>query len=445
MAPDSQKPHSDDSCKDTASQRSNRSASDTTTSIESKSTASNFLSPSIIALVFAGWILGGAFIFGGWWHSAMAQKVWWASGLLLWIIFSPLLMSMLLMFSSGVLLLSGFPIAGELVSRLAVAVFRLAAFQFKIAGIRLPSFVIDIHVMTLVCNGKLHEAEQYARAQLEEKENIHGSASACLCDPLISLARVSRRLGNFSEAEGHLIQALRNSDNEGGFYINATRAILKNSIWEELGKLYLDAFKFEQAEQCWFKAIDMLQQPENPQSTADNEESEGRLRGLLGKLYISANRLDEADTCMMKGRAGARKLVSDLTTLDWRRDMAILRTKQGRIEEAEEFLKSVSTLTEKYAKSNPEDRSESLGCEGFVAMAKNQLQQSEECYKKALSLAENLFGNRHPAIAGLLYNYATLLSKQGRDRESAEAISRADSIKNEVQASLQCPLPLPRR
>lgn len=392
------------------------------------STGLEFLNARAIGLILLVWIIGGASFAATWWYVPFDQKPLWALALLIWTLLSPLLLSFTSLVCSIILIVSGWPTLSERLCHLAVILFRIGWWPLSLAGLRVPSLMIDFYVLTLVGNCKFQKAESVAKASLMQKEQQCGTRGATLCHPLLTLAIVCSQLGKLSEAEAYLKRALSISKEQRGTLASITRS----KLLHESGNLYRMALKFDQAETSYLNAID--------ESRTLGLDRQDGLFLALGEIYTITDRLSKAESSLEKARTGQNKFCSKAIVMCWRwrwlRKMGVLRIKQGRLVEADELISEAVRITKKRASGLPTENIETLKVSALLEAAKQNLELSDSLYRQALSLAEHVYGSSHPVTADILYQYANLLLKKSKNEESLQLKSRADAIKDRVWTEL---------
>ena len=228
-----------------------------------------------------------------------------------------------------------------------------------------------------------------------------------------NLGLVQHRRGDLEAAEKSYHRALALGEQSKDVRLRATS--LGN-----LGKVALDRYRFAEAERLLRLAIELIQTLGDPLLLASQigdlgnvlraqgrsaeaercyekalhiAEAEGDLRGQqlalgnLGALYWERGELSRAllylehSYAISRRQGSAPALVADLIHL------ALLHQDLGELERATERLQAALTLAGKAA---PELLSGVLNALGHLALAKNELAQAEDYYRRSLDLDERL-------------------------------------------------------
>jgi tetratricopeptide (TPR) repeat protein len=121
----------------------------------------------------------------------------------------------------------------------------------------------------------------YAAQRYQEAiDYLRAAADTTEIDALKSLANVERLLGSFSQAEVHCRLALEK-------YRLSQDVFGRIDALADLGRIYLDAGRLEQAAQTWIEALNLAH-------SAEYEEGQGDASLGLAEVDLRQNRVDQA-------------------------------------------------------------------------------------------------------------------------------------------------------
>ncbi len=113
-------------------------------------------------------------------------------------------------------------------------------------------------------------------------------------------------------------------------------------------------------------------------------------------------------------------------------NLALLYESQGRYEEAEPLYKQALSLRQELLGERHPDVASSLNNLAALYYWQGRCEEAEPLYKQALSLRQELLGERHPDVASSLNNLALLYDWQGRYGEAEPLYKQALSLRQEL-------------
>lgn len=301
------------------------------------------------------------------------------------------------------------------------------------------------------------EAEKlYERAaKLYEKTN--GTNSHSVSTVLTNLALLKKESGNFSEAEKMYDRALaiaqkniRNDDPDYG-------RLLFN-----IASLKQDQAKYAEAQELYNQSLKSLQTslgPEHPDtanvlnSLAENYESLGNYQkaeklhkqalalrekvfgkehpdtlnslGNLACLYKLQGRYKEAEPLFEQSLAGKIKFYgpnSSRVSVELN-NIASLDKDLGKLKDAETTCLKAIDISKKLGVTSREDLFYQTETLGDIYQSQDRFNDAAKAYQTAFSLAQQLFGDKHPNTAGV-YDRLQQTCFENNDFEQAETYER---------------------
>ncbi len=111
------------------------------------------------------------------------------------------------------------------------------------------------------------------------------------------------------------------------------------------------------------------------------------------------------------------------------RKLAVARSQDGDVEEAESLLQHAIAIFDRALGPNHEETAASMSDLGELYRREGRLSEAEQYHERALDAFENSLGVDHPEVAGTLGYLVSIFELQGRDKKAAEAGARRDAIR----------------
>ncbi|MDD5389480.1 MAG: CHAT domain-containing protein [Gallionellaceae bacterium] len=271
-------------------------------------------------------------------------------------------------------------------------------------------------------SGHPAEAEPLARQSISLSEAFSGKPGAR--EKLLATAQqrlgVSLRLqGRHGEAEPVLREALRGAERALGY---GSRLAVKTQI--QLGLAILGQGRYADADKNLREAV--LRAP----SPKDDETLEAWLdaRVRLGKLQVLAGNFNEAESLLnlaLEKSAGA----TDEGAGRWRQNanstLALLRLRQGRVEEAEPYARVGAELSSAAWGARHASTAEAYDQLGQVLFKLDRLDEAEVWLRRAAAIAEPLLGQDYGSASKPFRNLGQLLERKGQASEAEAMFNRA--------------------
>lgn len=158
---------------------------------------------------------------------------------------------------------------------------------------------------------------------------------------------------------------------------------------------------------------------------AEFPDAEGSIRSTLGRAYQSLGLYDEAEAQLVEALALLRETLGEdhTETITAMHNLALLRWKQGRMEEAIELVRAELAACERSLPPEHEDRLTALNALGVLLQQVNQHAEAEQVLREVVDLRGEVSGDDHPDTLIAVGNLAMLLVELDRAAE-AEPLMR---------------------
>jgi tetratricopeptide (TPR) repeat protein/transcriptional regulator with XRE-family HTH domain len=226
---------------------------------------------------------------------------------------------------------------------------------------------------------KFSAAEPFCQRALAISEKVLGPNHHIVAFHLVNLAAINENLGRYDAAEEQYQRAWRIREETLGSEHPEIGTILNN-----LGLLYNKQEKFADAERHIQSALAISEKVRGP----DHLEVANRLSNLA-EVYRKQEKFDEAEPLCQRA-------------------LAIIRTTVGP--EHPEMMYPLNRLAVLY-------------------YTREKYIQAAPLYQQTLLLMEKILGPEHPDTARVLWGYAQVIKKLGREDEAQELERRFDLIK----------------
>ena len=200
----------------------------------------------------------------------------------------------------------------------------------------------------------------------------------------------------------------------------------------ELGILYCEQEKYNQAEPLFKQALAMSQE-----LLGDNHPDFAGILNNLAVMYQNQRRYEEAEPLFNQALAIRQKLLGDHhsdVAFSLNR-LAELYRRQKRYKEAESLFKQAMVMRQKLLGDRHLDVAANLDGLANLYLAQGRHEESESFLKQALAMRQKLLGDHHPDVATNLFNLARLYNTMERNSEMLNLMHRAISIYKQTLGS----------
>jgi tetratricopeptide (TPR) repeat protein/DNA-binding transcriptional regulator YiaG len=282
-------------------------------------------------------------------------------------------------------------------------------------------YSLNIRAELYAAKGQYAEVEDLYLQALSLREQLLGSEHPDLASVLNNLAVLYMSQGKFLAAEPICQRALALSEKAWGSRHHTVAFHLTN-----LAAINAHLGRFTEAEQMYQRSLEIRKE------TLGVEHPEvGSILNNLGLLYNKQGKFAEAEMHFKRALAIREKVrgpehpeVAYCLT-----NLAELYQKQGKFDEIESLCqRALSIISASLGTEHPDMR---YGLNNLAAFykAKGEYARAEPLYQKALAIMQKTLGPEHPDTARVLWWYADLIKKLGREDEASELERRFNLIK----------------
>lgn len=269
--------------------------------------------------------------------------------------------------------------------------------------------IMNYLALAYLRSGEHKKAETLFQQIIEEKEETNHIYTDLYPWVKRRAAEIYRMKAQYTESERILLEMMdpqfRNGEgppSDPNYMANCMR---------ELAETYRGQGQYEEAEQMYVKVKEM------------GKYAPSR---SLARLYMDMGRYPEAEELLRAQiERGPRVLPGKdhVVTISAMNDLAVLLTRQGRLDEAESlFKKALEVSKEKRGDENPETI-EIVHNIGVLRREQKRYDETESLLRQALQGRQRKLGNDHPACFESMHELALLYKEQGR-YEAAEKYLR---------------------
>lgn len=281
-------------------------------------------------------------------------------------------------------------------------------------------------------SGHPAEAEPLARQSITLAESFSGKQGAR--EKLLATAQqrlgVSLRLqGRHGEAEPVLREALRGAERAHGY---GSRLAIKTQI--QLGLTIQAQGRYADADKVLREAVRRAPSPKD----AETLEAWLDARVRLGKLQVLAGNFSEAESLLnqvLEKSTGA----TDEGAGRWRQSansaLALLRMRQGRVEEAEPYARAGAELSSAAWGARHASTAEAYDQLGQVLFKLDRLDEAEVWLRRAVAIAEPLLGQDYGSASKPFRGLGQLLERKGQAGEAEAMFNRATAAAEKSASS----------
>ncbi|KAN0075668.1 HET domain containing protein [Elaphomyces granulatus] len=190
----------------------------------------------------------------------------------------------------------------------------------------------------------------------------------------------------------------------------------------ELGDLYADQGKLDEAEKMYQRALQGTEKALGPDhiltlSTVNN----------LGLLYADQGKLDEAEKMYQRALQGTEKALGPdhISTLNTVNNLGLLYADQGKLDEAEKMYQRALQGKEKALGPDHTSTLDTVNNLSNLYADQGKLDEAEKMYQRALQGTEKALGPGHTSTLLTVNNLSNLYADQGKLDEAEKMYQRA--------------------
>jgi tetratricopeptide (TPR) repeat protein len=189
-----------------------------------------------------------------------------------------------------------------------------------------------------------------------------------------------------------------------------------------LGYLYADQGKLDEAEKMYQRALQGREKAWGPEHTSTLDTVNN-----LGILYVDLGRLDEAEKMYQRALQGYEKAwgPEHISTLDTVNNLGNLYVDLGRLDEAEKMYQRALQGYEKAWGPEHTSTLDTVNNLGILYVDLGRLDEAEKMYQRALQGYEKAWGPEHTSTLDTVNNLGILYVDLGRLDEAEKMFQRA--------------------
>ncbi|KAN0067154.1 HET domain containing protein [Elaphomyces granulatus] len=190
----------------------------------------------------------------------------------------------------------------------------------------------------------------------------------------------------------------------------------------ELGELYADQGKLDEAEKMYQRALQRYEKAWGPDHSLTL-----RTVNSLGILYTNQGKLGEAEEMYQRALQGFEKAwgPDHPFTLDMVNNLGVLSTDQGKLDEAEQMHQRVLQGREKALGPDHTSTLDAVNNLGLVYANQGKADKAEKMCQRALQGYEKACGPDHPSTLNVVDTFGLLYKSQGKLDEAEKMYRRA--------------------
>lgn len=282
--------------------------------------------------------------------------------------------------------------------------------------------------------------DEYLNLLRNAQETADFKTSDKLADLALTAARTPAERSNILHAKGTILYRMSNFEQARECFLKALKEAEEGrvSLWrfgeiyEELGRTYQKLRDYKNAEQSYTKAIDCISRDT---TNKDQDEKSAELGHIyLVKTQVTASEADaqEAIRLLKYGKSQSDKegLISANVQLA---DLLMKKGEKGKAEEI--YRKSIEDRTKLIGTVNHKNNAYALYILGTWCEEQGRLAEAEECYKRALTIAESVRGPVHIQVATVSGRLAEFYGAQARYADAERHALQALSITQKLSSS----------
>lgn len=406
-------------------------------------TDSSIWSGAYLFFLSLAWLSGGALIGAFWFYAPVGAKVFWAAFLWLWILASPFLAMLVSCIIAVLCMDAGHADLSEASSHLAYLISRMcilppAALNRLNLGFlgNLSGVTVSLYSNSLLAKGKFRQAIDLVELRLRQLRSDPASAAA-VPGLMGDLGSGQFLIGELDQAQKTLVDAL--SLIQSFPSVTIFMLLDRDKIVKCLANVHSCARDFATAKALYVQSIEstqlMIKDPALASFTQSFRSQQMLALVSLAGQHIWSNELPEAEKRLAQAKVLNCKAVQKIFDSYYFLNLAELRVRQGRLDEAQEALKQA--LAANASKRGDISCLELMAVEAHVALARGQLQECREILDRAATIGGKYLGQSHPLWCDQLELRAELLEKSG-DLPGADGCrQKLDEITRCAQSQLK--------
>jgi tetratricopeptide (TPR) repeat protein len=224
--------------------------------------------------------------------------------------------------------------------------------------------------------------------------------------------------GNFALAEKYYLKA-------ASLFRETGDRRMDRRITANLATLYLETGQISKAERTIKPFV-----PDDRHAFAQDID-DAMLLIDLASVRMRQHRLEDAERLLqtvVKAIEGGRDDVSRETLGNALNNLGDLYSQADRLPEAAIYARRALEVFEAMPSPYRRNSVKALANLGVIAAIRKQYAESAELFQRSAELAESELGAGHPVLGEVLVRYAAILHLLKRDREAREVAQRANSI-----------------
>jgi tetratricopeptide (TPR) repeat protein len=267
---------------------------------------------------------------------------------------------------------------------------------------------------------KLGEAEKMYYRALIEMEKSFGPDHTITLDVVNDIGGLYQEQHRLEDAEKMYLRALQ------GRQKAQVSEDLMVTEFNNLGSVYAMQGKLDEAENMLSQALAGYEKASGP----DAAETLNTV-GNLGNVYVSQGRLEEAELMMLRALAGHEKLFGEdhIITLRAVENLGLFYASQNEHRMAVQAFRRTLIGKEKALGPDHLETIDTVQDLGIAYDNSGMLEKAEQMYLQALKGYEKALDSQQiltsVAALGLMYIFASLLSKTGKFDEAKSLLTRA--------------------
>ncbi|KAN0077370.1 hypothetical protein V8E54_005674 [Elaphomyces granulatus] len=223
--------------------------------------------------------------------------------------------------------------------------------------------------------------------------------------------------GKLDEAEKMYQRALQGKEKAWGPDHTSILDTVNN-----LGTLYADQGKLDEAEKMYQRALQGYEKAWGPDHTSTLETVNN-----LSLLYADQGKLGEAEEMYQRALQGKEKVCGPdhTSTLNTVNNLGILYANQGKVDEAEKMYQRALQGKEKACGPDHTSTLNTVGNLGILYAGQGKLDEADKMYQRALQGFEKALGPDHTSTLDTVNNLGILYANQGKVDEAEKLYQRA--------------------
>jgi tetratricopeptide (TPR) repeat protein len=353
---------------------------------------------------------------------------------LVWSVLGPFALSFFFVELSTALSQNGFHKAALSISRMGISVDSAIVPLMHVCGmVDSPIAVMNLlnEATAMMSLGQFKEASKELEIAVDKSQGAVGWDNNLTQIVVGQLANCYFYLGRFSEAEKVFRRAIaaKKAQLRAPEVIEAEPElpliVALSTDRLGLGNLYERQLKFEQAEEQYKQAIEMIEE-----RTTDDTDFLADHLNAFGDLCVKTGRLDEAASYINKAFRIRRQIFPEnhIAVASSYHSLGCLRLKQGNLYDSRKYLANAMQIKECFLGKTHPDIADTYRAIGELETAMNNYESAEDFLCRALAIMDDSFGT-HPEMVRVLENLKSLYVKTGNAENVEKYSCRAEEIR----------------